>query len=882
MPSTTEADSLPAQMLSWLQALIAPDQIVELRALRVPSRPGRPPHTQSGFFDYEHLADMVREAQRLTILRPSGIYWTLNPLTPDIIARKANRCEYARPSTLAHDADVIRRRWFLIDCDPIRLADVSSTAEERGAALDVATHIIEYLSSLGWPTPVFADSGNGAHILYRVDLPAADGDLIKRCLAAIADRFKSPAVSIDKVNFNPSRICKLYGTISRKGDNITQRPHRYSRVVGLPDQILAVGEDLLRELAAQAPAEVSRGRSQAKPVEERHSTDPESVISRARAYLAHVPPAVAGQHGHNATFRAAMVLVEGFLLDASTALPLLQDWNSTCQPPWADHELAHKLADAEKKRGPNAGYLLNSNHSHPGEIDFSNTVLDPELFGEPPAEDDGFGPSPAPPAQQPGGLSPRLAEDEKDPDRLARVFLQAHFTDQQTSARTLIFWRQEWFAWDGAAYHVIDAQSIEAAINRSCKAEADRICLEKLAGGGAGRDINGNIPVPFPITTSLCNNVRKVVEAICSCRVPWAPAWLTDSNEIDGNEDLPPANELLSTKSAVLHLPQLDFVPRTPRLLNLNSLEMEHDPQAHCPAWIHFLNTIWPNDLDSVETLQEWFGYLLLPDTSQHKLLMLKGPTRSGKGTIGRVMKKLIGEKNFTSPTLSSLSNPYGLWPLLGKTAALISDARLSGRVDSQVVIERLLSITGEDPQDVDRKFLPTISGIRLPVRFTIMTNELPNLADASGAIVRRMLLLEMTESFLGREDRKLDAKLSGELPGILNWAIEGWYRLRDRGHFVQTESGRMLLAEMEEIASPVTSFLAECCILERPLKVECGELYKAWCEWCKREGRLPGARALFGRQLFAATSAIRKKRLQDGYFYQGVTLRPIATVDGF
>ena len=126
--------------------------------------------------------------------------------------------------------------------------------------------------------------------------------------------------------------------------------------------------------------------------------------------------------------------------------------------------------------------------------------------------------------------------------------------------------------------------------------------------------------------------------------------------------------------------------------------------------WQAFLQSLWPDDLQSVESLQEWFGYLLLPDTRQHKLLILIGPPRSGKGTIARVLKGVIGERSLASPTLSSLAGPFGLWPLNGKTVALIPEARLGRNADAIAVVERLLSISGEDPQDVHRKNLPTDS----------------------------------------------------------------------------------------------------------------------------------------------------------------------------
>ncbi|MFN0199276.1 MAG: phage/plasmid primase, P4 family, partial [Planctomycetaceae bacterium] len=319
----------------------------------------------------------------------------------------------------------------------------------------------------------------------------------------------------------------------------------------------------------------------------------------------------------------------------------------------------------------------------------------------------------------------------------------------------------------------------------------------------------------------------------------------------------------------------------TAKYFSPNGVEYDYDPIAECPNWLAFLGSQWPDDLESIHTLQDWMGYLLSSDTRLHKLLMLIGPPRSGKGTIGRVIKQLIGQNNLACPKLASFSGPFGLQPLLGKTAALITDARLSGRSDAIAIVENLLSISGEDPQDVHRKNMPTLTGIRLPVRFTIMTNELPNLRDASGALTSRVILLRMTRSFLGREDKALGGKLTAELPGILNWALTGWYAVRDRGTLIQPESGRELLADLDDLASPIKQFIRERCIVGPEFSVRISDLFKMWESWCQDHGRInPGNDGFFGKELRAALPAIRRTQPRFGderiSNYSGVGLREL------
>jgi putative DNA primase/helicase len=180
--------------------------------------------------------------------------------------------------------------------------------------------------------------------------------------------------------------------------------------------------------------------------------------------------------------------------------------------------------------------------------------------------------------------------------------------------------------------------------------------------------------------------------------------------------------------------------------------------------------------------LQEIFGLMLTTDTRYQKIFMVVGPRRSGKGTIGRVLTALIGAASVVNPTLASMTGEFGLSQLIDKQVAIISDARV-GKGDPSVIAERLLSISGEDGQTINRKYQSFWSG-RLLVRFLILTNELPRIADASGALASRFVVLLLTKSFLGKEDLTLTDKLLTELPGILNWSLAGLERLRQRGRF--------------------------------------------------------------------------------------------------
>ncbi len=237
-----------AEILAACGALFAPGQVVELRALECVTQGWRRPHTVAGYFDDWNLL-----ASAAAGLRGRGVYVTLNPVLPALMARSENHVmDIGAKDPLAGDADIACRRWLPIDCDPVRPAGISASDEEHSLALDRAREIRAALAELNWPDPLLADSGNGAHLLYRVHLPAGpDGEdgLIAQVLAGLAGRFDDARVTVDQKVFNPARIWKLYGTVAAKGDNTAERPHRVARILDAPGEMRCVPREVLAGVA---------------------------------------------------------------------------------------------------------------------------------------------------------------------------------------------------------------------------------------------------------------------------------------------------------------------------------------------------------------------------------------------------------------------------------------------------------------------------------------------------------------------------------------------------------------------------------------------------------------------------------------------------------
>ena len=194
--------------------------------------------------------------------------------------------------------------------------------------------------------------------------------------------------------------------------------------------------------------------------------------------------------------------------------------------------------------------------------------------------------------------------------------------------------------------------------------------------------------VPWNPTRHKIDNVIDVLSALCLLsRHTDQPCWL------DGRR----TGTIVACRNGLLDVDRHELLPHSPAFFNVVSVPFDYEPKARVPRqWLRFLRELWPHDPQSRKALAQWYGYVVSGRTDLQKILLLIGPTRAGKGVISRILKEMVGRKNVCGPTLASLSGEFGLAPLIGKSLAIVSDARLTGR-HGGIVVERLLSISGED-----------------------------------------------------------------------------------------------------------------------------------------------------------------------------------------
>ena len=395
----------------------------------------------------------------------------------------------------------------------------------------------------------------------------------------------------------------------------------------------------------------------------------------------------------------------------------------------------------------------------------------------------------------------------------------------ERDGRRLIRFNGAWFTREvGGYYRDLDDEIIRAEVRTSCPWQL----------------------TPTKVNTTVDELKSALVTDTHGVELPY---WL------DGAGLMPDARNLIVCKNGILDPSTHVLYEHTDNLLTFNALPFDYDPSADIPIrWMQFLAEVFDNDAESVSELQKLFGYLLTLDTSLQKIFAIIGPKRSGKGTIARVLRELIGPKNTCSPSFNRIGGEFGLESLIGKQLAIFPDARIGRRTDKAIVAERLLSVSGEDSLDVGRKHIGDWHG-RLHSRFLVLANEVPVFGDASGALASRYVVFHTPLSFYGRENMELTNQLLDELPGILNWSLEGLQTLRSVGRINTPRVAAELVDEMDSLGSPVKAFVTDACSVDAGLMVAKDSLWIAYRKWYEDNGVAgkPMSKEIFARTLKTA-----------------------------
>lgn len=330
----------------------------------------------------------------------------------------------------------------------------------------------------------------------------------------------------------------------------------------------------------------------------------------------------------------------------------------------------------------------------------------------------------------------------------------------------------------------------------------------------------------------------------------------------DANPDiLVCANGTLEISGGILR-------PHLPRDYSLSALPFDYDPEAEAPAWEAFLGSTLPEPV--CEFLKEFAGYSLTTDTAYELAVWLHGPPGSGKSTFIEGLKAMLGERVGVLGLADLQNSRFALADLPGKTL-LTATEQPSDYLRSTHILNTIIS--GEEIK-VEQKFKAAYTVIpRAKILWAM--NELPRIGDANSGLFRRVKLVTFPKLDEEKRDEKVKEAIKGEGAGILNWALEGLNRVRERGHFEIPDSVREATEEFRLSNDLPAMFVKEACITSSSVetKEQANTLYQAYRRWCEQSGHKPISRTKIAGDW--KRLGFSKATLNGRTYYRGVEVDP-------
>lgn len=315
-------------------------------------------------------------------------------------------------------------------------------------------------------------------------------------------------------------------------------------------------------------------------------------------------------------------------------------------------------------------------------------------------------------------------------------------------------------------------------------------------------------------------------------------------------EDENPNQNIINLKNGLLDIQNYQLLPHTPNYLSTSQIPLMYSHSANCPRWLQFIQEVTCEDPEQAKLLQQIAGYALTTDTSFAKAFIFFGMGANGKSLFTRILGKLVGRDSVSTLNLSTITRQFGLTGLVGKKVNFIDE--ISGNYFESNVIKGLIS--GERIS-AEVKYRPEPLEFTPTAKLIFSVNELPKINDTTPGLYRRFIIVPFDRSFESRPDLQLEEKLTNELPGILNWAVEGLKSLRAEGRFNETDRNFEVMRAFKTDNSPVVEFIGN--YYEAPpagdenkYSMPVGELYAQYRGYCLDHGYKPKAMANFAREL--------------------------------
>jgi P4 family phage/plasmid primase-like protien len=713
---------------------------------------------------YNDFDEMAKDAARLSHTPGvTGVFITINPVLPELLARTNNTVALAQRGISTSDKEVLRRTTFVIDIDSVvRAAGISATEAEKEVTFSKAQEVRAYLDSIGFPVPLFADSGNGNHLRFDIDLPndAPSKKLLENALKGLALKFNDAATKVDTTLFNASRICKIYGTRSAKGADMPDRPWRITRIIEEGSGIVVTREQL-EKLAALLPTKQTSIKKsllvQSTSTDANaHDWTPEEVEAMMAAFgLMHKGRA---EYGDGFKWQLDACIFDSSHQGTDAVLYLFRNDTGTF---YFTYKCSHDSCQQFKGRTQFITELKKQNPEV--EVDFHD---------------------------KPSSLHVGTAtiESHDDPDDMfvakygytdsgnGNLFVK-HNKDRVRFCPSLN--HAGWFVWNGQRWEQDPLKQVT---------EYARTVMNDMLMSATAK-----------FTTLAANNpARQTAEAA----MKWARASLSHRRIQDmlaqagAGTDLCVAGdifdarpELLNLQNGTLNLDTSDFYPARKEDLLTQISNVSYTLGAICPRWQKFLNEVTEGDIETQNYLQRVFGYMLTGDQREQCFFVFYGRGGTGKGVFWRTLQGMLGDY-FSTASMGLFVNS-GSQQAVGEAASPAKAALAGKRVvvtselDEGVRFnEALLKlVTGGDSLTARKLHQPPFT-FQPQCKPVFMTNYLPRTSDFSGGLEQRLRIVKFNRQFRDTADevKDLHKTFVAEYDGILQWALAGLKEVREHG----------------------------------------------------------------------------------------------------
>lgn len=343
----------------------------------------------------------------------------------------------------------------------------------------------------------------------------------------------------------------------------------------------------------------------------------------------------------------------------------------------------------------------------------------------------------------------------KEPIKVARACLEDRFSPDGLCG--LHFFKGSFFEWYGNRWCIRDADWLRTTV---------WLWLEEAHYSVDNEGLNVH---RFSPTTSKVDGIMDALHAVCTLRKTEVPMWV-----VKPSRNPPPVSHMVAFEDVLVNVRTGNTMVRDSKWFDPMVIPCNYDPKAKCARWELCCDEWSDGDPEWITLLQRWIGYCLLNHRKYAKWMLLHGKIRSGKGTIARIIRLMVGPDCFLNSSLDDLAESHGLAGLEHARVLSISDVGELYNKDAERATRVLKNILGRDPITINPKHLALIRNVIVNAAPMMQSNEIPKLPNKARGLSSKMLVLPFDVSFEGKEQFDLDEVLEQELPGIAAWAVTG------------------------------------------------------------------------------------------------------------